>query len=481
MPADSPTSGFSFSKELRSFVDEMQIPFISTDREQSVMRQASEPGGDLQTREKQAWENIISLGAAAAPISRVAGPLLRAMGAFPKTAAVAGAAATQDPTMLATGPIGSALTYSPETEAAIRPGGLPDLNMTHNMSGTIESMLGLLTGRKSLSSPSIAISRGGIHPFNSSPTLVFNPTSKLLEPGRGNANQLFNRDAYVDTGKSPRTTRELREQNDMRFSQGESGSLGQDLAIAASPRFANFRQFESHPQGAKLLEPHIKMKDYMYPEVQSTLQEAGEKAGDINLFARMFPETAVRALGAEANKGNTAALSVLAQVKHAPSDYAELKVAGEVPITPQNVSAVVIPSWWKDAKDKIPEIQAALPGVRVGTAESLAPPHVNKVVENLADLITRRAQKDAVRTQKATNATDYEAVEREVTDSLPSYITRYLTPEQYIDITLTTHLQNPKRISAWIKSSDAFDATVASALTQQDIDTFRRATGGRKP
>ena len=57
---------------------------------------------------------------------------------------------------------------------AIQPRGLPNLLAVHNLTGGIDQAIDLLTKRKSISSPSIAISER-VNPFETSPTILFNP------------------------------------------------------------------------------------------------------------------------------------------------------------------------------------------------------------------------------------------------------------------------------------------------------------------
>lgn len=64
----------------------------------------------------------------------------------------------------------------------IRRGGRPELNMVHNSSMTPEWLARFIAERGSLSSPSVAIAKDTVRPFEKSSTFVFNPASPCLTP-----------------------------------------------------------------------------------------------------------------------------------------------------------------------------------------------------------------------------------------------------------------------------------------------------------
>lgn len=80
-----------------------------------------------------------------------------------------------------TGPVGG-------LAGIIRRGGRPELNMVHNSSRYPEEIAKLITERGSLSSPSIAIAKDNIYPYEKTSTFVFNPASPLFDPAQQKGN-----------------------------------------------------------------------------------------------------------------------------------------------------------------------------------------------------------------------------------------------------------------------------------------------------
>ena len=101
-------------KELPKFFTEMGVPFLGKDAPQSVM---SPP--DPRQTEKQTLETLLSLGVAAVPVGKAAAGVAKLAGAYPKTASIATAAATGDPTAVITNPILALAAQSNDAEASI--------------------------------------------------------------------------------------------------------------------------------------------------------------------------------------------------------------------------------------------------------------------------------------------------------------------------------------------------------------------------
>lgn len=265
----------------------------------------------------------------------------------------------------------------------IRRGGRTDLNMVHNVSSP-ELFLDLLRGRGSMSNPSVAIAKNEVFPFEQSPSLVLNPNSPLFDPAQHRGNQLFNRDAYTfrarTLDKIPEGVRSYRGDPrkwgaDMRGTEGINlNNPAQDFAMYASPRFRSFAEFEKSPSGAGALSKMTSLDKQFSQDLNQIKNEWLEKnIGNPHFSA----ESAVRLLREAAKSGDAEAAYILKAAREIPSDYAELKVLGEVPINKRNVSAVILPQ--NTRKSQLLRYQDEIPsrtGIPTGRPSDLMPPEM---------------------------------------------------------------------------------------------------------
>lgn len=264
----------------------------------------------------------------------------------------------------------------------IRRGGRPDLNMVHNVSSP-ELFLDLVKNRGSMSNPSIAIAKNNVFPFEQSPSLVFNPNSPLFDPAQHRGNQLFNRDAYTFRGRTPATVpRDVRLHGaDARSTEGLNlNNQAQDFAMYASPNFRSFAEFEKNPAGANTLTKMTPLDRQLSEDVNRLKREWMSKQNIPDFFGS---EDVVQALRQAAKEGDREASFILRAAREIPSDYAELKVLGEVPITPRNVSAVILPQNMRkrQIQDYLDDIGPT--GIPVGRATDLAPPAMQAAHDKL--------------------------------------------------------------------------------------------------
>src|SRR5574337_608608 len=282
----------------------------------------------------------------------------------------------------------SAKTLLPSLIGAITPRGRRDISLVHNLTGDV---LGFLKSDRPLSNPSIAVANNP-YPFDKSPTLVFNPNSKLLDPAIQKQNQLFNRDAYTSRNKNPvlsGTDQRLGENGrfpDLRFTEGSFMGADQRLAILSSPNFRSFKEFENSSAGAGTLrgfgtraedrtladeaaqyatdgliaqarKAQKEFEDFK-KQLGKKLWEPGfaktpesEKLGQLlekqnALWTKVASAQSVplEALRIAAHGGDRQAGHYLKELKKIGSDYGELKVIGNVPIDSRNVNAILLPS-----------------------------------------------------------------------------------------------------------------------------------------
>ena len=288
------------------------------------------------------------------------------------------------PMAMGKGALGAALA------GAIRRGGDPSLLAVHNMKGDPENIVKLLSERRSISSPSVAISRN-VSPYAVAPTLLFNPNSPLLDPAMNPANRLYNRDAYTFRDRlAPRDLRTGTERIDARFTEkSATPEKGQGFAIGVSPDFRSFAEYERNPYGKgvlgnfshedmsisnKIAQAASKWRRQHAAEIKS-----GQFGDELNLIAL---------LNTAASQGDETAKNILTKARSLPSNYGELKVAGEIPIGPRDVSAVLFPQhqstddWFGGAVEAIGRT-----GVPVGTPKMFLPENriqdYNRVVADI--------------------------------------------------------------------------------------------------
>lgn len=357
----------------------------------------------------------------------------------------------------------------------IRKGGRPDINMVHNLTGRLDDVIDLINTRGSLSSPSVAIAKDNVFPFQTSPTLVFNPRSPLFDPAQHKGNQLFNRDAYTFRERTPVTiprslrdftagpetrlnkemTQERLMMDDMRFTEGAlPDTLAQRMATNASPRFKSFADYEKNRAGARNLAEVTEMDreygDMLYNDASKLFQEVG--------LYHIHPHSpqAIHTLRQMAKNGNETAVFLLEGLRRMPSDYAELKVLGEVPLTPRNVSALIVPSYWDEPGRDIVQELAGRTGIRTGRPAELVPPDLKDAYSRLSGGL-QQYMTNAV--QRAEGPLEY--------DLMPPTVKKYMRP---FDVKRLQ--QNPGHteeiVPFAIQHSQGLASDVASILTARD-------------
>lgn len=312
-------------------------------------------------------------------------------------AAVGKATAMSAPALLALmqkASAGTAGKYISKQAGAIRPGGATDLNMFH---ATPADKIGRLP---SFTDPSIAITSNRGNPFARSldANLVMNPTSPLFDPATSRS-QLINRDAYVSTDKSAgRSSLNL---DDLRLTQGSGLPLSHALSILFSPKFNSFSQFEKSVVGAEALRKASpgKLKSHLKGSEEAlskALTDMGFDPTDM-LQGKVPPGpamTVANLLREAAASGNTKAKTAISKLALTPSDYAELKVVGEVPLNENTVSAVFLPKWYANDPGLREQLKySTLRNVPTGTPAELLPSNQLDAYKDLAEYFTQQTMK----------------------------------------------------------------------------------------
>src|SRR5574337_203130 len=338
----------------------------------------------------------------------------------------------------------SAKTLLPALIGAITPRGRRDISLVHNLTGDV---LGFLKSERPLSNPSIAVANNP-YPFDKSPTLVFNPNSKLLDPAIQKQNQLFNRDAYTSRNKNPilsgtdqRLGGETGQFPDLRFTEGSFTGADQRLAILSSPNFRSFKEFENSSAGVGTLrgfgtraedrtladeatqyatDAILKQAKEAKKEFEAFRKQIGNKIWDTNF--QTTPEhtkliqllenqnklyTAVaaaenaplEALRIAAHGGDRQAGHYLKELKKIGSDYGELKVIGNVPIDARNVNAILLPSQFPLSNEDALKLMQL--GKEKGISAGYAPTIASKDLKERAGFFADKMLNDIVTQTKA--------------------------------------------------------------------------------
>ena len=356
-----------------------------------------------------------------------------------------------------TGPVGG-------LAGIIRRGGRPELNMVHNVPMTPEWLARFIEERGSLSSPSVAIAKNTVYPFEQSSTFVFNPASPLFDPAQHQGNQLFNRDAYTFRKKDPRTIPPSIRRNfgDMRLTEGYYPDDSQVWAIRSSPRFKSFAEYEGSKSGAKTLGKFTDVdadeSGILNNELIAWMQKTHRT--DPNVRSPLV----MQSLRASAVNGDEEARAILEGLRQLPSDYAELKVLGEVPINPRNVSALMLRDFdlmrnpestrnlRKAAEDR---------GVRVGTAKELLPAEHKGLYDDTVGAIGQYLKKYENDPQSAPNFIE-----------TPAIIQRYMDNDLYKRV-LKGWASIDRHVPEYVYESPQFGAEVAGFLTTKDANKLR--------
>lgn len=303
---------------------------------------------------------------------------------------------------------------------AIMPNGLTRANLLHNLTGSSGRIVRMLESGY-ISSPSIAITERTAYPFTEAPTLVFNPRSTRLDPQFNRANQLFSRDMYSFRNKNINELPEkLRTgEQDARFTEGVyakdptskfSGlpdDPGKALAIGASPRMKSLSHWETDPLGYGVL-------GHFDEAAQSLSDDLADQAGTWLLENRLrIPVGSRGALSALKNameNGDPEAMRIMQGFAKLPSNYAELKVVGDVPLTKDNVSAMLLPEYYDPPGDYVDRMFDAADeaGIKIGFPSDMVPLKHRSAMKDQLDQIV-----DWI---KSANA------------DAPPEVSRYLTP-----------------------------------------------------
>lgn len=393
----------------------------------------------------------------------------------------------------------AALNLTPAAAGMIRKGGRVDLNMTHET--RLDNLVKMLTGRATLSNPSIAIASDNIAPFRganaSSASIVMNPSSHRFDPELNPQNLLVNRDAYTDRSKDilpafMRYGTKGSPQESMKATEGLELSVrdpnryytannldnipgGQQLlSILASPEFKSFRQYEKLPSGAATLDSKapstISVHQAAY-EIDESVDPAA-LAKTINGHTPLMDgETLVSQIKARAEAANKLPKdeffnNIQAQndsilwdsLRNTKSDYAELKVPGQVSLDKNTVSAIMLhPDVNYTQKTKKAIANAEQLGIRIGTPEQLMPAeHRALYDEHMPAALYKELLSDSYSTETASKLSkDYLGNGA----AFHRMLAKDSTEEAAIDV-----------IKSDIKRSDKYAADVAAMLTGKDAD-----------
>lgn len=417
------------SKETPKFLQEMNAPF-SEDKYRSVM--AAE---DPQLREKRIVENLLSLAPAVIGGVGTIPLAARTIAANPIKTAATAAYLTEDPTMLIPGKAGIAALGIGETQAAIRPGGNPNLVMSHGLGTRLDQIVRLLEGKIPLTNPSIAISDTSARPFQPDGiTALMNPASSKFDPVFNRYNQLFPRDAYT----ARRDTLNVDIATDLRLTEGELPNSGnQILSIIGAPMVPGFETYETHKHGAKVLGGTLKefQKHGTQDDLVTKMYEiigTDSKLANVSDLQEGFGKLTEKAV-----KGDKEAAKLIDEIRSEPSRYAELKVAEDLLMDRGSVSAIMLTeSSIEGIFDSIRGAAKKL-NIPIGTAAELLPKEHAKMYDDLAESI---------------------ASGKEIPDQAKKYFPRRAAGSDKEKILLT------------LKESEAFAHDVASILTTRDAD-----------
>lgn len=306
----------------------------------------------------------------------------------------------------------------PALIGAIMPGGKATLNMSHgSRAGQLRRAL-----EKSplLDSISVGIADNNIRPFEvgaDSVAMLLNPASHLFDPATNRLNQLFNRDMYASRARDratlavnrryPYDYRAMEGQNpgqlysvhpdrlDTGQDYGNMAGYGQELALAASPSFRSFREFERSNKGAGALTVGAEYSMDTERLIKDVLIAAN--GPDYNYG---HAPTDLAGLVTVANTSNSSnlrklATKALADIQRVPSNYAELKMGGRLEVSPDTVTAFVLnPFISGHQSEKVREaIAKAGYDIPTGTAAELVPKEFTNRYEDLARLMTEDVSK----------------------------------------------------------------------------------------
>lgn len=256
----------------------------------------------------------------------------------------------------------------------IRKGGDPSLFMTHSMGDEPFNAVNLLAENNPvLTAPSIAVSRDNPYPFTKGATLVMNPESRAFDPMR---QALYPRDAYTFRRSDASDYLDEYRRNprvDVRLTEGSNPSRAQRLAIELMPRFRSMEGYEKSPFGALNLGKFDEETRDASSEILSRYQEWVGDHPDVP-YSKL-----TSTLMQEARAGNPNAQQIIRGSRMLPSEYGELKMLENLPITRENVSAILLPEYMQ-GEETFKEFGEQL-GIPTGRAYDLATPSVRSTID----------------------------------------------------------------------------------------------------
>lgn len=284
----------------------------------------------------------------------------------------------------------------------IRRGGRPDLNMTHET--TVSNLLNILTGRRSITNPSIAISSNEVAPFmglhDKAASLIMNPgASHYFDPAKNKMAQLANRDIYTTLQKEmlPADFRAANPQS-LRLTEGVQSRDIRDflradppiqdtqhmLSILGSEEFSSLAKYERARNGARVLDKKQGISEDAtksalrehFPDILDALYGSQTKLLDAQFTLDAFKKAA--------KAGNKESQKLFDILGSTHSDYAELKLPGELPVSPNTVSAILMSPLADPAQLRAVARAAEKQGIRAGRAEDVMPADMRSTYDDLA-------------------------------------------------------------------------------------------------
>ena len=339
----------------------------------------------------------------------------------------------------------------------IRQGGIPNINMFHNVEGGPRSLLEALeqTQRRGIGSfDNLSVGIGpNIYGYAEGPTLVMNPRSKEFDPATAARNQLFNRDAYT-----ARLSRGSNLADDYRLTEGYTPEeAGQTAAILASPSFRSFKEYEESPYGVAVLSPFDEEAHRLSEGVTEDYNLWLDKQ---NMFGNLDPSSQMSELINAANKGDPEAIRLLELYRSMPSEYAELKIPGRTPISRENVSAILIPHFMDKNISPVDFIErlSDVTDVEFGTPYAFA---TKDMREQLHDLESNTAKEiaDIVR-----SSTSHKDIMENLSPEARKYFSSSFSRQLYDDPSGI-----PELTKEMFRASPEFASDVASDITRREF------------
>lgn len=170
---------------------------------------------------------------------------------------------------------------------------------------------------------------------------------------------------------SSRLADRLMRPQDMIFGEGGGPSGTHRLAIKASPHFRSFAQFERDPRGAELLLSSRETDNSSFLPSQAANKIADELASKWHLKSRGQavqamddPQKFLRSWREGDPEKDLQFLKDISEARkkmaYVPSNYAELKVAGQTPITGENWAGAILSNTGNDSGENLLRITNAL-------------------------------------------------------------------------------------------------------------------------